>query len=465
MRVAVIGAGWAGLSAAVTAFDRGHDVTVFEASHTLGGRARSVHSRRLGADIDNGQHIMLGAYDETLALIERLGGDTKTSLLRRRLKLESIDGSFLLRVGSTPSPLNLLLALVGSQGLSPRDKWSLLRAMRRLQNNSWVVSPDITVQQWLDVNRQPLTLRRLFWIPLCIAAMNTPVDLACAQLFANVLRDSLGGSAGACDMVLPRVDLSSLWPERVACLEGGPGRITIRRGAVVKSVAVGPAQNAATIQTGVAGTGSSGNAVINGEPFDAAILACNAPSVLRLLQPLQGGDSATVEQLRRTLSSFSYVPIATVTLELEERWELPESMYLLLENRDASHYGQWLFNCPAFMNQETAPAKRNFAHIVISDAEAAIAGGEARLISAITTQLRTQAQRFGPMPAVKGHHLIVEKRATFAAVPGLRRPQASTPWPGLWLAGDWTDTGYPAVLEGAVRSGRRAAEALHRALN
>ncbi|MGB3288824.1 MAG: FAD-dependent oxidoreductase, partial [Burkholderiaceae bacterium] len=102
-------------------------------------------------------------------------------------------------------------------------------------------------------------------------------------------------------------------------------------------------------------------------------------------------------------------------------------------------------------------------HIVVSDAGALAAQPRERVVEAAIQQIQEQTQRFGPMPAVTGHSLIVEKRATFAAVPGLARPRNKTPWRRVWTAGDWTDTGYPAVLEGAVRSGRKTADLLHRA--
>lgn len=472
MNLAIVGAGWAGLAAAVRAADLGHHVTVYEASHTVGGRARRVHSSRLATTIDNGQHIMLGAYRDTLALMQRLGIDTSATLVREPLAMVSVDDTFHLALARAPAPFHLGIGLARAKGMRWREKWHLARAVVTLQANHWKVAPHMSVQQWLDSQQQSPRACSLFWQPLCVGALNTPLDQACAQLFANVLRDSLGSNARSCDVLLPRVDLSRLWPDAVETMvpAARSGNIALRRGTVVTTLNSTPSAPAkpATSTT----SHDTPGVHVNGEHYDAVILACNIPSTLRLLRQLPsnvGGSTHDASLLLDTLSSFEHSPIATVTLQLQHAWRLPRNMMLLHENRDAGHYGQWLFNCAGFMldhsdDRRGTDASRPLVHVVISDAGDALQQGRQALFNAVRQQLIQQTHRFGPMPTVVNYEVIAEKRATFLARPGSRRPAARTAWPAVWLAGDWTDTGYPAVLEGAVRSGNRAARALHQHL-
>ncbi|RTZ44446.1 FAD-dependent oxidoreductase [Candidimonas sp. SYP-B2681] len=456
MNIAVVGAGWAGLSAAVRLRQKGYSVVVFEASRALGGRARHVHSRTLNSRIDNGQHILLGAYSETLALMTTLGLDSAALLHRAPLSLESTDGSFALHVGSLPAPLHLISAIMTARGLSIVERIRIITLTRSLQRRNWKVKAGLTVSQWLHQGGQSAQVICRFWEPLCLAALNTPVQDACAQLFARVLQDSLGGSKEACDVLIPRVDLSQLWPEHVEhYAPGGPASLSVRRGKAVRHLAA-----------------TSTQVELDGMGFDAVVVAANAPSAHRLLQqlaPTQSGD-LYLESLAR----FTYIPIATLTLQLERPWHLPAPMLLLTDKPEQLQFGQWLFDRSSLMTaselqQAELTDHQDYAacqiNIVISDARSMMRHPLGDVVAAITAQLQQQTRRLGPMPAVVGHEVIVEKRATFAALPGLKRPSNDTPWPRIWVAGDWTDTGYPAVLEGAVRSGRNAANAVQRALS
>ncbi len=452
MKVAVVGAGWAGLAAAQRLKRHGHAVTVFEAAHTVGGRARRVHSPALNIHIDNGQHILLGAYTETLDLMRELGLDPATLFHRERLSLESADGRFKLRAAALPAPLNLLAAIAGARGLGLRDKWRLIAITSKLQGNGWRVEKGLTVASWLHRGGQSPQAMRNFWQPLCLAALNTPLEQACAQLFAHVLRDSLGGTRHASDVLIPNVDLSRLWPDRLEAylMDGAPGPSRLHRGRTVRKLACAAA-----------------GVEVDDMMFDATVLAANAPAARKLLERLD--PSAEGKQYLAALSAFAYIPIATITLQLASPWTPPPAMLLLRDEPARLRFGQWLFTRHSVYKHSTHTPAADYAdacllHVVVSDARAMQEHDRELMITAVIEQIREQTGRFGPMPAVIGHSLIVEKRATFAAVPGLVRPGNATPWPNIWTAGDWTDTGYPAVLEGAVRSGRQAADLLHRAL-
>ncbi|MFA5521898.1 MAG: hydroxysqualene dehydroxylase HpnE [Castellaniella sp.] len=453
MKLAVVGAGWSGLAAAVQAADLGHEVNVFEAAAIAGGRARRVHAPRLDIAIDNGQHLMLGAYTQCLALMARLGVDAEDTLHMAPLALCALDGSFVLRLPALPHPWQLVAGLLRARGLGAGDKLRLARSLHRLQRAGWRTATGASVQDWLDGTHQGSRAQQRFWHPLCLAAMNTPPAQACAQLFANVLRDSLGAGAPACRLVLPRVDLSSLWPERVAGMqpEHPEGRIKVHHHRVIRDLALTP----------------DGQVVIEGETYDGAILACGPHSAHRLLKRLPGPLLDTLDDgapdgrdLAAALAAFEHRPIATATLALDSAWALPAAMLMLREDRARQAWGQWLFHTPHYLKQ----AQPALLHVVISDAAQALERGHDGLLDDVQRQIRAQAQGLPPMPGVTARQLIVEKRATFAALPGLHRPGAHTPWQRLWLAGDWTDTGWPAVLEGAVRSGQAAARCAHQAL-
>lgn len=442
VKLAVVGGGWAGLSAAIRLKQSGHSVVVYESAATPGGRARRVPWRSLGVDIDNGQHILLGAYAATLGLMDELGLEQEAMFHRMPLSIESADGGFRLKAPRIASPLNLLLGIAGARGMRAGERMSLIAAVARLRLSGWRTSADATVGDWLAETRQSPQMIASFWRPLCVAALNTPVEQASAQLFAHVLRDSLGGRRSATDMLLPRVDLSALWPDQA-----------------VRRLVAGPAGSAAWRPSHTVRQLSMGNGRIelDGTSYDAVILAANAASVQTLLTqlPARPGSADYLDML----SAFTYLPIATLTLQLESPWPDPAPMLLLREDPARLQFGQWLFNRKAYAKTPGA-TEAALLHVVVSDARALLGHGRQAAIPAIIEQVREQTRHRAPMPKVLKQHLIVEKRATFAAVPGLRRPPNSTPWPGIWVAGDWTDTSYPAVLEGAVISGKRAAEAL-----
>ncbi|RXN83970.1 hypothetical protein C7R54_27030 [Achromobacter aloeverae] len=318
-----------------------------------------------------------------------------------------------------------------------------------------------TVAALLARHGQPESAVRWLWEPLCLAALNTPTTQADAQLFAHVLRDSLAGSRAASDLLLPRADLSALWPDAAAAL------CDMRYGVTVRSVEP-----------------SAEGVRLDGEHYDAAILAVPPANAARLLgaalhaeatrtavvptRPLSsstfsgtfsGTSTGTSGDLAARLAGFEYSPIATLNLRLAAPWRLPLPMMMLREDPARSHDGQWLFDRAALAGE---PSRGELSVVVSAAARLAdrlARDGRDASVAPLVDQVREQASRGGlaPLPAIAHAELLVDKRATFLATPGLARPGNATPWPTLCLAGDWTDTGYPAVLEGAVRSGQRAA--------
>jgi len=430
VKLAVIGAGWAGLAAAQTLKNAGLTPTVFEAAPLSGGRARRVDDTTMGA-IDNGQHLLIGAYTETLKLIRSLqpASDEDSLLMRIPLRLENASGRFCLAAPSLPAPLHALYGMLSARGLNLAQRLRAVQMITLCKINHWRCKGLETVEQLLDRYQQNATLRQYIWHPLCLATLNTPPQEACAQIYLNVLRDSLDAPDSHSNLIVPRVDLTALWPEVAA--QG----FDMRYRHLVREVSV-----------------SSDEVSIDGEKFDACIVAVPPYAASRILN-----TSTHAEQLSRLhaqLKKFTYRPIATLTLQLEQDWQLPHPIMMLEENLTLGHYGQWVF----------ARQKKNQLCVVISDAEDFLKHERNIFVNNIGQQIREQVSLHANasvlMPAISSHRLIVEKRATFSAVPGLERPTNRTPWPRLTLAGDWTATGYPAVLEGAIRSGQQAAATL-----
>ena len=435
MKAAVIGAGWAGLAACAALRDAGAQVTVFEAGRTPGGRARRVVHPEFGGHLDNGQHILLGAYDQTLALMRRLGRNPATLLMRRSLRLSSLDGQFRLSAPALPAPLHAAVALLTARGLSWNSRFAAVRLIYGLKKMAWHPPRDWTVAQLMAHFQQPEPLIRCVWEPLCLAALNTPLDEASATLYARILQDSLNGDRHNSDLLLPCVDLSALWPDAVAL------HATMRYGATVRHLVP-----------------SAHGVDVNRERFDTAVLAVPPSVAARLLEDAL--VDANTPGLLKALQAFDYMPIATLNLRLASPWPLPEPMMQLREDKTRGHFGQWIFD----RSRLTRSSPGAELAIVTSAAHDLAEDDRDAIIANLTAQVAEQAarhpSRLPAMPAIEAAELFIEKRATFAAVPGLKRPLNTTPWPTLALAGDWTDTGYPGVLEGAVRSGLKAAQVL-----
>lgn len=438
MKVAIVGGGWAGLAAAIALKDAGiANISVFEASHRPGGRARSIAYPGFPDELDNGQHILLGAYTGCLALMHRLHGENADKLLHRHpLHLETLGGRF--RVAAPPwlngplAGLRLPAALILARGLSIAARWQAVRLLLALRRQQWQVHAELSVTTLLAEHGQGEAACRHLWHPLCLAAMNTPPQHASAALFAAVLRDSLGARAAASDLLLPAVDLGKLWPE-----------------AATRLVDWRPGTPARRLQQAV-----HNGWHINDEPeqFDAIILAVSPQSAGQLLRTLPARTDANA--LLQSLDAFRYAAIATLNLRLDCPWRLPFPM-MQLDDGNGTLPGQWVFD-RAWM---TGRPQHGEISIVASVADAWLAQGRETLAKTMEQQWRTAAATAGiqTIPATTHQALIVEKRAALLATPGLQRPGAATPWPGLYLAGDWTDTGYPGVLEGAVRSGQTCA--------
>jgi squalene-associated FAD-dependent desaturase len=424
--VAVIGAGYAGLAAAVELVRAGVDVTVFESSRVMGGRARVVEKD--GLRLDNGQHILLGAYTETLKLLRFLKVPPKR-LLSLPLTLH-VPGRLNLRAAALPAPFHLAVGLLTCRELSWADRLAAIRLINYLKRCNYALREDFPVSILLDRTRQTPLLRELVWDPLCVAALNTPAQEASAQVFATVLRDSVGASASASEMLIPRVDLTELLPVPAGVYLG-------MRGCSI--LTANPIKRVVRMEDGFH---------LEGDPnglarFSHVVLAVAPYHVNGLLE---GFDE--LKQLRRQIDNLPHEPISTVYLAYDKSIRLPEAMI-----QPGGSMVQWLFDRGQTTGDDGLLAG------VISSAEAHQGLGRDEL----ALQAHLAVERVFPrLRPPQWTQVITEKRATFACRPGLSRPLTITPVKNLFLAGDYVDSPYPATIEAAVRSGLSAARQMMR---
>jgi squalene-associated FAD-dependent desaturase len=416
MTVAIVGGGWAGIACAVELAAAGRPVTLYEAAKQLGGRARGVDWH--GIRIDNGQHLMIGAYGETLRLLRRLG--TAHLLERRPLQLR-VPG-FRLALAKLPAPLHLAGGLLLAHGLGLAEKWAAARFMRALKGTGFRLPEDITVAALLRQQRQPEALIARLWAPICIAALNTPVAAASAQVFCNVLRDSLGGCRADSDLLMNRADLGRLLGDAALAHLGQQARLGEKVGGITRSA------------TGFHLAGPE-------QPAEQVVLAVHPgrlPTLLAALPEMAGIADA--------VAGYGWQPILTLWLRFAAPPPFPFPMLGLGDG-----HAPW-----AFERNDLAPG---LVAIVMSAEGPHLALPAEHLRDGYLALL---SRTLGPLPELLDWIVITEKRATWTCAPDLPRPGNATPLPGLYLAGDYTagtdaSDAYPATLEGAVRSGVKCA--------
>ena len=416
-RTAVVGGGWAGLAAAVEATRLGHAVTLFEMAPQLGGRARSIGV----SGLDNGQHILIGAYTETLALMRRVGVDTDTAFVRSPLRISYPDGAGL-HLGAGSPAAAFVRAVFARSGWPWAARAALLRAAAGWWLGRFECDPAWTVATLTA--RLPGVVRDELIDPLCVAALNTPATEASASVFLRVLHNALLSGHGSADLLLPQVGLSALLPDPAAQWLAQAGA-WVRLGRRVEHLqAEGDAWR------------------LDGELFDRVVLAATPPEASRLTRTLAPAWSACTAALR-------FEPIVTVYLRGDGA-RLPEPMLAL--RPDGDHPAQFVFDHGQLGG---APGLLAF---VVSGAAGWVARGSDATLQATLAQAQTAlaAHLRAPLQPVQ---VLIEKRATFRCTPRLERP-APCIAPGLFAAGDHVCGPYPATLEGAVRSGLWAARRL-----
>lgn len=418
--VAIIGGGLAGLSAAAKLAEQGISATLFEAAPQLGGRARRVIWKN--TQLDNGQHVLLGAYHHTLQLLRLIKVDEKSALLRMPLTLHMGKVLSLKACHYLPAPFHLLFGLLTAKGLNWLEKWAAIHLFIRLKLEGFRIAHDQPLASFLTLKKQPQKLIQALWEPLCLAALNTPLHQASTQVFLNVLRDSFSKKRSDSDLLLPKVDLSALFADAIATYTQEKG-IQIKLNQVIKRIE--PAQDGFKLKNEAKDEFHFSHVIVATSPFRANELGL----ALKLPKP--------------NLHNLSYQPIYTVYLQYTADTKLPRVITGLCNT-----LSQWVFDRGQLCGQAGLIA------VVISAEGPHQNLMQQELAERVIAEMK---QAFTDLPEPIWHKVIAEKRATFACTPDLQRPQMQTQWPHLYLAGDYVASDYPSTIEGAIRSGMACA--------
>jgi squalene-associated FAD-dependent desaturase len=445
MKVTVVGGGFAGLAAAIALQERRHQVTLLERRGLLGGRATSFADAVSGEDVDNGTHLMIGAYTATLDLVRRAGAE-ELLWRQRNLRIDYVDeGRFTtLRCPPLAAPWHLLAGLLGLR-LPWRARWDALRLALAVRLGR--PPRGLTLDAFFQRTRQGPAARRLLWEPLATAILNESPDRAAATLFHDVFREAFLASRAASALVFLRAGWARLH-ERLAAYFAARGG-TLRRRALAESVEVDEgrargvryrqrAEGREAIRAGTPAADARTEA-------DAVVLAVPWHAVGALVPP-----PVREQPPFAALGGLGGTPIVSVEMWLDRA--VVEQPMVGLRSGEM----EWVFDKGRLFGRAGPPQHLAF---IASAAWRALPRPNAELVAAAEAALR---RHFPAMAGATVERSLVlrEPDATFTCTPEAEalRPGPRTPLPGLYLAGDWTDTGLPATIEGAVRSGQRAAE-------
>jgi squalene-associated FAD-dependent desaturase len=444
--VIVIGGGFAGLSAASALAEQGARVTVLEARPVLGGRATAFTDRQTGERVDNGQHILIGAYRETFSFLRRIGTDGDVRL-SPQLAIDVID-----RAGRSsrmvcpplPSPLHLVGGVFDWEALRWRDRVSVLRLRKPLSHararlrgrtDRLAASPGETVRQWLERNGQTPKLVEMLWEPLAVAALNQPIDQAAAEPFTRVLALMCGSDPRDAAVALPLKPLDELYAEPARrFIEAHGGTVVTQAPARV----VIDGENLARVEA-------------RGETLHAGAVICAAPWYAWPEIFVTSASTARPSLLAPVLDAAQKTPASSiVTVHLWFDRVVLDTAFVGLPGR----INQWVFD-----KRETFGERASHLSTVSSGAASVVSRSNEELIDVALSEIR-DAIPAAQSATVRRATVIRERRATFSLAPGMPpRPATRTPIKGLFLAGDWIDTGLPATIESAVISGHWAAAA------
>ena len=421
MTTLIIGGGWSGLAAAVTLIQQGKTVHLIESAKQLGGRARNVSWQ--GQAVDNGQHLMIGAYDQMLSIMHTVGIDPKEAFHRTPMDITIFDTDYspltLSANSLLPWPLSLAWNLIRSAGF--KGFYSVAKLQASIPK--LLATEDKSVSEWLLLTRQPARLIKQLWEPLCLATLNTPIVHASAHLMATVLQDSLGKGRQAADSLIPRLPLADIFPHAAAnYIQQHGGSINLKTRAKQLIIEQGKAIGILC---------QDGTQLL----ADNIIVATSPSQSSELLAEYVAFDKP-VEY-----------PICTVYLQYSPDTRLSKPMFGM-----TGTISQWIFD-----RSEQTPG---LMAVVISAPGEHETMANQELVDHVCQEIHSLLPE---LPKIINNSLVIrEKRATFACAVNIenKRPKSQTNIKGLWLAGDYITNGYPATLEGAIRNGKNCAQHL-----
>ncbi|MCX6144565.1 MAG: hydroxysqualene dehydroxylase HpnE [Ignavibacteriales bacterium] len=435
--VIVIGGGLSGLSTAADLASRGLSVFVLERHQHLGGRAYSFIDESMGEEIDNGQHLMMGCYHETRWLLRTIGSD-HLATLQPNLHIDFRHpefGATSLHCPPLPVPFHLLAGLLSLKTLSLPDRLKLLRVGLEIHKSPETIEPSIaalTVHQWLDSLGQSEANKKHLWDIIAVGSLNgAPKDVS-AVLFYRVLRAAFLGGRENSSFLIPRVGLSRLFDEPIRRYVESKRGDVLRGCAVDTLISEGSRVKAVRCSDGV---NREAAAFVSAVPWYAlsSLLPPNEPA-------MRAADHMTASGIL-SINLWFDAPV------------MDEDFVALLDSTV-----QWVFNRSKI--QGASASSGQCLALTVSGANRLIDKEASELVALAVEDLRRVFPRVGTARVVRSI-VLKEKRATFSQRPDVEplRPPCITSMENLFLAGDWTNTGYPATIEGAVMSGRKAAAA------
>jgi squalene-associated FAD-dependent desaturase len=435
--VAIAGGGLAGLAAGCALAEAGFRVTILERRPYLGGRASSYQHPGTGEIVDNCQHVLLGCCTNLLDFYRRAGVQDKIRWYEKLSFLEPGGRASVIAPSWLPAPLHTAPAFLRADCLNFRDKLAISRAMAALA----VAAPEDRGESFLDwLKRHGQTAQAIdrFWKTILVSALNEDLDRVSVPYGAQVVRESFLKSVGAGRMGIPMVPLTELYGTAGDYIRARGGEIQLRAG--VESFR---AEDSAV------------NVTANGQErkYDYLILAVPFDVLGRILP-----DTPLSEPLAAALGQFSPSPITGIHLWFDR--QISELDHAVLLDRTI----QWMFHKSRLIQaREKADGTGSYVELVVSCSRSLVEKSKAEIVEMAVKE----AQEFFPearSAKLLKSTVIKEVHATYSPRPGIDqyRPKPETAWPRIFLAGDWTATGWPATMEGAVRSGYLAAEALAR---